>query len=51
MSDSKTEPRPLREVADSLRKAAYEHGGDAARKAAEKHIDKAVRELDRKRNG
>lgn len=39
----------LREVADKLRKAAYEHGGDKARQAAEKHIREAVREQDRKR--
>lgn len=44
-------PADLREVKDRLQKAAYEHGGSAAVKSAEKHIEKALRELDRKREG
>lgn len=48
MSDQPKD-RPLRDVAESMRKSAYEHGGSDAVKAAEKHIDRALRELDRKR--
>lgn len=38
----------LRTVKEKLQKAAYESGGEKAVKAAEKHIEKALRELDRK---